>query len=633
MRRERVAILGGGIAGLAAAWELSGEAEVTVYERDWRLGGKGASSRGEHGRIEEHGLHVWLGYYDNAFRLIREVYEALERPPGSPLADWRDAFLPARMVGAQDRFGALESHWVATFAANRLEPGDPDNADPLSPVAFVRRGLGLLADFAASHERSRPLAGVVLSASPLPPRRTAPDDFAGAVRQAEIAALIGAVESLRVLRAGVPAQSALGGRLAAFLERAHEDLLDRLRRDDDSRRLWHLADLLIGCMRGIVTGGLLDPAITYRQIDHLDFREWLAGQGVHPETLESTLARVVYDLVFAYEGGDPERPRFSAALGLVLAYKLFFEYKGSIFWKMRAGMGDVVFAPLYEALRARGVRFRLGHRVTGLHLDAGRRRVEAVSLLGAGDGRDPLVRVRGLPVFPLRPEPRPRRPLRLVAGRDFDTLVLAAAYGALGEICGELVADSPRWEALTTRLGTVSTQALQVWARADEQELGWHHGGATVAGYRPPFEVYAAMSHTLPFEDWPDDGPRTVGYFCGTVPTRGAKQRLTRDVEAFLDGPIARFWPGFTRAALVSRYARVNTDPSGLYVQSLPGTLRWRLAPHESGYENLVLAGDWTDNGHNAGCIEAAVLSGLQAANAVRGAPPMDGVLGQWSRR
>ena len=32
-----------------------------------------------------------------------------------------------------------------------------------------------------------------------------------------------------------------------------------------------------------------------------------------------------------------------------------------------------------------------------------------------------------------------------------------------------------------------------------------------------------------------------------------------------------------------------------------------------------MLAGDWTDNGLNAGCIEAATISGLQAANAVLG--------------
>src|SRR5579884_3259010 len=35
----RVAVVGGGIAGLAAAWELCSRAEVTVYEPG-RLGGK-----------------------------------------------------------------------------------------------------------------------------------------------------------------------------------------------------------------------------------------------------------------------------------------------------------------------------------------------------------------------------------------------------------------------------------------------------------------------------------------------------------------------------------------------------------------------------------------------------------------
>ena len=47
--RQRVAILGGGIAVLSAAYELSetDEYEVTVYTMGWRLGGKGASSRNE----------------------------------------------------------------------------------------------------------------------------------------------------------------------------------------------------------------------------------------------------------------------------------------------------------------------------------------------------------------------------------------------------------------------------------------------------------------------------------------------------------------------------------------------------------------------------------------------------------
>ena len=50
--RRRVAILGGGMAGLSAAWRLSEPGwrdrfeSITVYQRGWRLGGKGASSRG-----------------------------------------------------------------------------------------------------------------------------------------------------------------------------------------------------------------------------------------------------------------------------------------------------------------------------------------------------------------------------------------------------------------------------------------------------------------------------------------------------------------------------------------------------------------------------------------------------------
>jgi len=60
-----------------------------------------------------------------------------------------------------------------------------------------------------------------------------------------------------------------------------------------------------------------------------------------------------------------------------------------------------------------------------------------------------------------------------------------------------------------------------------------------------------------------------------------------------------------------------NVDPSDRYVQCPPGSDAYRLRADESGYDNLVLAGDWTDNGLNAGCIEAATLSGLQAGNAV----------------
>ena len=77
--KTRVAILGGGQAGLTVALQLTDPAnpnhadyEVTVHQLGWRLGGKGATGRPTdtpwaEARIEEHGLHNWFGFYDNSF--------------------------------------------------------------------------------------------------------------------------------------------------------------------------------------------------------------------------------------------------------------------------------------------------------------------------------------------------------------------------------------------------------------------------------------------------------------------------------------------------------------------------------------------------------------------------------------
>jgi hypothetical protein len=245
---KRVAILGGGMAGLAAAWSLTApEArdafEVTVYQRGWRLGGKAASSRGVNGRIEEHGLHVWLGYYDNAFRLMREVYDDLDRAttdPACPIATWRDAFSPAERVGVGDGLGDDWSHWVATFGRNDEEPGGAGApGSPLSVAAFVRRGLRLLVDLSASIRREPVPAGVVLSGRPEPPpaRGGSPlADMGAVLRQAEIAAMVGAVEAIRLLETALPRGGPLPATVLAYLEGMRDDVAARLRRQHDGRR-------------------------------------------------------------------------------------------------------------------------------------------------------------------------------------------------------------------------------------------------------------------------------------------------------------------------------------------------------------------------------------------------------------
>ncbi len=669
--RGRVAILGGGMAGLAAAWRLSEPGwqqrfdSITVYQRGWRLGGKGASSRGVHGRIEEHGLHIWLGSYENAFALLRECYAELDRPrtdPQAPVQRWTDALIPADNLGLAERWGADWLVWLGTFTRNDESPGDPaTEGREMTALGFMQRALRLLIDFAESVRDPVP-PGLVLSDSPAPPIIA---DRVDSIQQAAVAVLLTLTE---------PAGGASADLMESILN-AIRGALDYEERPDH-RRSWLLMSLVAATVRGIVVDRLVTDARGFRAINDEDFGAWLVRHGGHPDVLEFPLIRGLYDLVFGYAAADPDRPAFGAGLAVFLTGLVLFEYKGAVFWKMTAGMGDIVMAPIYQVLRQRGVTFEFFHRLDALHLDAQRQAVEAITLgrqVRLADGvrhYQPLTTVRGLPVFPATPlteqiaqadrgrvrewhslenhwgtaEDAEDRVLR--RGVDFDHVVLAVSLGMVEIVAAELIADRPEWRDMTANIATVATQAFQIWLREDECALGWKGTpGVTTSAYLPPFETWASMPQTLWAEEWPDDEARAVAYFCGSLAAEPAagesaadyarrmRDQVLTDATAFLESGLRLWFPkavtdgGFAwellcgtggrrgAEALATQHVSVNIDPSDRYVQSVPGSDRYRLRPDESGYDNLVLAGDWTDCGMNAGCIEAAVRSGLQAAN------------------
>ena len=169
------------------------------------------------------------------------------------------------------------------------------------------------------------------------------------------------------------------------------------------------------------------------------------------------------------------------------------------------------------------------------------------------------------------------------------------------------------------------------------------------------------MPQLIEAEQWPDDDrPGSIGYFCGTLaapwPTDApadeyvAKHRAEVRANALdlVERRLAHLLPGTSpegsfrwdllcgrdghagRSAIDTQLVLANIDPSDRYVQCSPGSDAYRLRADESGYDNLVLAGDWTDNGLNAGCIEAATLSGLRAANAVLGRSRSHRIAGTW---
>ena len=662
------------MAGLSAAWRLSEPGwrdrfeSITVYQRGWRLGGKGASSRGENDRIEEHGLHVWLGSYENAFTLLRDCYAELDRPttdPASPVRTWDVAIVPADNPGLAEQWGAGWLTWLGTHPRNDTLPGEPGaTGREITAVEFVQRALQLVIAFTDSLRDAAPAhMQMTTSREPAPVSSTT---TVKAVQRGILAALLALAQP--EVRKGPPNE------MLEHAVMAIREAIDYENRPDH-RRSWLLISLVVAAVRGVVADNLITHPNGFRAINDEEFGDWILRHGGHPDVLESAFVRGLYDLVFGYDQGDPQRPAVGAGVMVFLIGFVLFEYKGAIFWKMTAGMGDVVMAPLYQALRHRGVKFEFFHRVDALHLDAGKTTVEAITIgrqLRLAHGvhdYEPLVSVRGLAVFPNAPRsdqiqatgaldeleshfaPRSDVETRVLRrGLDFDHVVLAVSAGMVPVVAEELIEDRPEWREMTTHVRTVATQAFQLWLRPDELALGWARAGATITAYARPFETWASMPQTLWAESWPDDDlPGAVAYFCGSLdapwPTnedsvsyvRRHRDLVHLEAADYVDRYLGLYFPNATTergfrwdllcgnngrrgpAAMATQHVSVNIDPSDRYVQSVPGSDKYRLRPDESGYDNLVLAGDWTDNGINAGCIEAAVMSGLQAANALLG--------------
>jgi len=172
-----------------------------------------------------------------------------------------------------------------------------------------------------------------------------------------------------------------------------------------------------------------------------------------------------------------------------------------------------------------------------------------------------------------------------------------------------------------------------------------------LSGYTQPIDSWADMSQVLPTEGWGDE-VKSVHYIFGPLedapdipppwtssdfPKRQA-ERVRQQMRQFLGRDIAPLWPkgvqsgepncldwnllvdpngGTGAARLDAQYWRANVEPSERYVLSLGHTGRYRLEPGKSGFDNLFLAGDWTRNGFDVGCVEAAALSAKLAAGAI----------------
>ncbi len=625
-KRVKVAIIGGGCASVTAAFELSrpeheGRYEITVYQQGWRLGGKGASGRGVNGRIEEHGIHLWMGHYDNAFHLMRECYRELDRDPRScPIADWTDAFVPDPYIGITDvaRGEGERLEWqrlMADFSPFPGLPGDPyEDGMPMTVIGYLTRSARLLyillqaadgaAQRAAGGQPRRPdesRAGASANGISAESLVAAMSRWLNYGELATYTAILQGAALLESAFALMPKVSAnLFGRfLDAVRDGASRLLEPLLAEDPQNRYLWEIIDVVLATLRGAVRFGLATDPRGFDAINDYDARAWLVLNGASARSVDSGFVRGLYDLAFAYENGDPGRPAIAAGQGLRGGFRMLFTYRGSLFWKMQAGMGDVVFAPFYEVLKQRGVRFAFFHRLENVGLGKPKKgekpfikrlEFDVQAEIQHGGEYAPLVDYHGLPCWPaepdwaqlvrgekLRAEGREfenwwddRREARktLKVSRDFDCVILGVSIGSIPHVCRELVDTDPRWRTMVEQVKTVPTQCFQIWMKQGMDAVGWHEPPPNLSAFVEPFDTWADMSHLGPVEDWPRE-PGAIAYFCNALPEardaadldRGKRKypkkrhkAVRRNAIRFLNRDVVHLWPEAQQAPDLFRW-------------------------------------------------------------------------------
>jgi uncharacterized protein with NAD-binding domain and iron-sulfur cluster len=744
MPRKRIVILGGGIASLVTAFELTNAPDwkqryhITLYQQGHRLGGKCASSRlhrqygsGYVERIEEHGLHVFFGFYENAFGVMRRCYEEHEQLPRlageQKRLTFETAFLPHDLVMLGTDLGNTLHSWSLPFPRRDGEPGVADSSNPTSldggtalaglvellvaqwlTVADVQvDGLGALKP--GDHELDRILQSVAedgvdedLIVDTMRIMRAVTRVLRGSVNPADVVRAMRATQLVlqRLGRMKLLRRPIIRRPLAQLLFFLRDVALVALaplpQGEFRAHELRTSVDLALTLAAGMVKEDLLHADVDWHALDGEDYRSWLARHGAREETVRSAPLLTLAAAAFS----DPVNAGAGAGTTLRLTLRLLLTYKHAVLFRLGAGMGEMAIAPLYRVLAQRGVEFRFFRRVE--RLVPGRHgrepvlsridlRVQAREKSGPGSYQ-PLLPFAGIMCWPEHPDyaqleegeelsrsgenlenswnrwdaTRPLESLEL--GRDYDVAVLGISMGGLKILAQELAADAdtrpplargdkgyaPRLSEMLYGVRTVETMAVQLWFDREFRLLGAPaHRGIGIA-YPQPFDTWAEMDHLLRHERWhvPQE-PASLVYLCSAMdePTDYEPPPFTDhehpERQKLLVKRIARRWlndhgsrifqaarlpgGGFDWELLVdpanrsgearfdAQFHCATINPSDRYVLAAPGTTKHRLRPHESGFFNVVLAGDWTLNSVSAGCVESAVTSGRDAARALVG--------------
>jgi uncharacterized protein with NAD-binding domain and iron-sulfur cluster len=628
--KQKIAILGSGMGSMVTAFELTNQPgweelyDITVYQFGWRLGGKGACGRNmkvHQGytepdyRIEEHGFHIFFGFYENAFQVMKECYDALEGEPNF-FQGVENAFSPHNFIVFSDYFGKSWKPWYLPFPHIEGEyPWQRNNQEVGSLWDYIEKTLELI--FQKHHEisaldsfsqNSRDVESDAELANSNVLERFAHRletsfDSETLLKKSDRELLDIADQFAKSIAADVKQVSkedsgALLWILKRFIKQTNKKLeqaIAHLENDLD----WVLVDavrlltivnlfsaIVIGILRNWIEGHSFD------NLDNYNFRTWLSDNFASTATINSPPVQVMYDLLFAFPGGvaNLETGQLGVAATLRWIWRMIFTYKGAIMWRMNAGMGDTIFAPLYTVLKNRGVKFEFFHRVTNLGLNQDKTAISTigmarqVTLKDPEAGYDPLMVLKDLHCWPDQPfydqiidsqaEQLQKQNINLESfwtpwqdvetftleqGVDFDLVVLGISIASFPFICPELIAAKSEWQEMVDRVQTITTQGGQFWLEPTLAGLGWTKPSPVLGTYVEPLSTYADMTHLLSKENWPaSDSPQNLAYFTGVMEDPGipdashhdfpAEQqaKINNEAIAWFNGNTSPLWPDAT---------------------------------------------------------------------------------------
>jgi uncharacterized protein with NAD-binding domain and iron-sulfur cluster len=574
LSKRRIIIVGGGMAGLSAAYQLSLTPElrkqyhVAVYQLGWRLGGKCASGRDAQGRNIEHGLHVWFGHYLNAFQMLDEVYKHWSRKGASVELD--ALILPQGYTPIGDPDGAKPRVYDVNFPT--LKGGIPGRAPvDLSIANCLSHAMQLLIDF---HDYA------------LGPNGTSPpvkldENSIGTIKLRDDplfppSRLVGSVTARTCLEITRVWLSHLDEDMITFGPTDME-LVRRLLQDaacaSDQMTFANSAagDLLKQALRlawPLVLGIFDDIVIEQRsiqQIDGEDFRRWLVRHGAEPTLVkQSPMVKALYDTMFQYPDGDIANASYGAGTAVQVLLRALGTYQAAVAWELQAGAGEVIVAPLFEVLKDRGVEFQFfrkltdigvssdGRSVDSLHFD-----VQAIPRLGY-EWTMPIG--NGLYGWSSQPDwahldvppngcfdfesfwcsERVSTDVKK-QGDDFDDVVLAIPLGAFKKFTGDksiervpgpspsgmqakhepfddLYSYSTKFWNMAAKLRLVPSISVQLWSTRSLAGLGWRGQKPALVSGPDPLDIWADMSQLLRYER--RDPPYSLHYLCDVFPSK-----------------------------------------------------------------------------------------------------------------